>query len=304
MTRGPWIESIQWWRRLCPFQGHRERGAFVHKILIANRGEIAVRIIRACREMNLSTVAVYSDCDRTALHVRLADEACGIGASPPRDSYLRIDRLIDAARASGADAVHPGYGFLAENEDFAAAVRDAGLTFIGPSAEAVALMGNKTAARGAAVRAGVPIVPGTETPLGARRLGRRARPDWRRRRLSAAGQGGGGRRRQGDADGQRSRRAQRRRARGTLGSWRRFRRCRGLSRAAAGAAAAHRSPAARRRARDGAAVRRARMLHPAPPPEGRRGNAVARRHARRPAGHDRGGRGDRAIGRLHQRRND
>jgi acetyl-CoA carboxylase biotin carboxylase subunit len=134
--------------------------------LIANRGEIAVRIIRACREMNLSTVAVFSDCDRTALHVRLADEAYAIGASPPRDSYLRIDRLIEAARAAGADAVHPGYGFLAENEAFAAAVRDAGLTFIGPSAEAVALMGNKTAARGAAVRAGVPIVPGTEIPLG------------------------------------------------------------------------------------------------------------------------------------------
>jgi acetyl-CoA carboxylase, biotin carboxylase subunit len=135
------------------------------RVLIANRGEIAVRIIRACREMGLSTIAVYSDCDREARHVRDADAALHIGPNDARSSYLNIDAIIGAARAARADAVHPGYGFLAENAAFAGACAAAGLTFIGPSAEAIGLMGSKTAARTAAKAAGVPVVPGTEAPL-------------------------------------------------------------------------------------------------------------------------------------------
>ena len=130
-------------------------------ILIANRGEIAVRIIRACREMGVRSVAVYSDADASAPHVRAADAAVNIGPAPSAQSYLLGDRIIEAALREGAQAIHPGYGFLSEREWFARAVRDAGLVFIGPPAEAIAAMGSKTAARTLAVANGVPVVPGT-----------------------------------------------------------------------------------------------------------------------------------------------
>jgi acetyl-CoA carboxylase, biotin carboxylase subunit len=135
------------------------------KILIANRGEIAVRVMRACRELGIRTVAVYSEADRAALHVRYADEAYFIGPSPSRESYLRMDVILDVAKRSGADAIHPGYGFLSENAGFAQACKDAGVVFIGPSAEAITAMGEKTAARRVAVAAGVPVVPGALHPL-------------------------------------------------------------------------------------------------------------------------------------------
>ncbi len=135
------------------------------KVLIANRGEIALRVIRACRELGIRSVAVYSDADTRAVHVREADEAVHIGAAPSSESYLVGARIIEAAKRTGAQAIHPGYGFLSEREWFARAVRDAGLVFVGPPAEAIAAMGSKTAARTLAIKAGTPVVPGTTTPL-------------------------------------------------------------------------------------------------------------------------------------------
>lgn len=135
------------------------------KILIANRGEIACRVIRACREMDIATVAVYSDADSDALHVRMADEAVHIGPSPSSESYLVVDKIISAARGTGAEAIHPGYGFLSENANFVREVAKAGIAFIGPPPEAMESMGGKISARKIAIEAGVPVVPGTTEPL-------------------------------------------------------------------------------------------------------------------------------------------
>lgn len=132
------------------------------KVLVANRGEIALRVIRACKELGIKTVAIYSEADRYSLHVRFADEAICIGPPPSKESYLNIPRIIAAAEITGADAIHPGYGFLAENEDFAEICESSGIKFIGPSAESIRLMGDKATAKDTMKKAGVPVVPGSE----------------------------------------------------------------------------------------------------------------------------------------------
>lgn len=138
----------------------------ISKILVANRGEIALRVMRSAKEMGIKTVAVYSEADREALHVRFADEAVFIGPPPSSESYLRIEKIIAAAKQTGAQAIHPGYGFLSENEDFAQAIEDAGMIFIGPSAKSIEVMGSKLAAKEAVAKFNVPLVPGTSEPIG------------------------------------------------------------------------------------------------------------------------------------------
>ena len=133
-----------------------------NKILIANRGEIALRIIRACKELNIKTVAVYSEADRDSLHVRFADEAICIGPPQSKESYLNIPRIIAAAEITGADAIHPGNGFLAENADFAEICESSGIKFIGPSAEMIKAMGDKSTAKETMKKAGVPVIPGSD----------------------------------------------------------------------------------------------------------------------------------------------
>ena len=143
------------------------------KLLIANRGEIAVRIIRACREMGIKTVAVYSQADADALHTQLADESICIGKAEAKDSYLNMERILSATIASGADAIHPGFGFLSENSKFAALCEKCNIAFIGPSARTIEETGNKSEARNAMVRAGVPVIPGTKEPIFTAEAGRK-----------------------------------------------------------------------------------------------------------------------------------
>jgi acetyl-CoA carboxylase, biotin carboxylase subunit len=163
----------------------------IKKILIANRGEIAVRVIRACRELGIATVAVYSDPDRGALQVRRADEAYHIGPAPARESYLNIERMLDVAKRSGADAIHPGYGFLSENATFANACEAAGVKFIGPNAKSMNIMGSKTSARRAMESAGVPFVPGSSKGLSLAEAGQVAERVGYPVMLKAAAGGGG-----------------------------------------------------------------------------------------------------------------
>lgn len=137
----------------------------IRKLLVANRGEIALRVMRSARELGIKTVAVYSEADRNALHVRYADEAVLIGPPPSSESYLRIEKIIAAAKSAGADAVHPGYGFLSENEDFSQACEDNGIIFVGPSPKAIEVMGSKLAAKAAVAKFDVPLVPGTSEPI-------------------------------------------------------------------------------------------------------------------------------------------
>ncbi len=267
------------------------------KVLIANRGEIACRIARALRDAGIGSVAVYSEADRDGLHVRLCDEAYLIGPAPSSASYLSMSAILDAAKKSGAEAVHPGYGFLAENAAFAEACRDRGLAFIGPPPSAVALMGDKARARAVAIQAGVPVVPGS-LPLES---------------LDSREERGGSNRlpasREGDRGGRRQRHEARRGRgrspvgirRGSLRSPVQLRGFVGLPREIRRAAAAHRDPGARRQLRERGASLRAGVLHPEAPPEAHRRGALAlpRRRASRPNG--RGGGRPRALLRLSER---
>ena len=247
-------------------------GRLIKSLLIANRGEIACRIIRTARKMGIRTVAVYSDADAKALHVRMADEAVHIGPSPARESYLVGEKIIAAAKATKAQAIHPGYGFLSENADFAQAVIDAGLIWVGPKPDSIRAMGLKDAAKklmadaGRAGDAGLSRRgPGPEAPQGG----------GRRDRLSGADQGGRGRRRQGHAAGRRREgfpgRARQLQARG--GEL--VRRRPGADREIHPLAAPHRGAGVRRQPRQRRPPVRARLLAAAAPPEGDRGSARA-----------------------------
>ena len=269
------------------------------KVLIANRGEIAIRVARTLKEMGIGSVAVYSEIDRDAPHVREADEAFLIGPAVPAESYLDIDKIIETAKQAGAEAIHPGYGFLAENADFAKACAEAGIVFIGPPPEAIEAMGSKTRAREIMAEAGVPIVPGATEPAKDLDAARKQAEEAGYPVACKAAGGGGGK-------GFRVAMTPRR-ARGGLrgrGPRRRevlLRRPR-LRRALPGGPAPRRGPGARRLPRQRDPPRRARLLDPAPPPEGDRGGAGPPRR-RRDARADRQDRHRRrGRGRLPRRR--
>ena len=250
------------------------------KILIANRGEIALRVLRACKELGIPTVAVHSTADADAMHVRLADESVCIGPPAAKDSYLNIPAILSACEITGADAVHPGYGFLSENARFAEILAEHDVHFIGPKPEHIRLMGDKIEAKRTAKQLGIPVVPGSDGGVDVRRRGR---PDRRRHRLSGADQGGRRRRRarhEGRAHGGRALHRAGDRARGSQG---RVRRRRGLSGEISGAAAPHRNPGAGRRQGQRHPSRRARLLAATPPPEGAGGKPLARAQHRRRA---------------------
>ena len=244
-------------------------------ILIANRGEIACRIMSTCRRLGIRAVAVYSDADAQSRHVRLADEAVRIGPPPARESYLAIDRILDAARKTGAQAIHPGYGFLAENADFAEACAQAGLVFIGPPAAAIRAMGSKAAAKALMRKAGVPLTPGYE---GENQEAEFLRAAGRRDRLSRDDQGQRGRRRQGNAPRGREQRVSVRarivQARGGGCVRRRL----GAAREVCCGAAARRGAGVRRQLRHHRQPVRARLFRAAAASEGDRRGAGARDH--------------------------
>ncbi len=269
------------------------------RVLIANRGEIACRIIRGCQELGCETVAVYSEPDARALHVKLADMARPIGAAAPGESYLNQDKLLNVARETGCDALHPGYGFLAENAGFAQAVLDAGLAWIGPPPAAIRDMGLKIAARETARAAGAPCIPGFEDPGAddAAYLSAAERIGYPVMVKASAGGGGKGMRTVGGPDGLLSAlAAARREAAGAFGDATVY-----LERADR-APAPHRDPGAGRQPWPLCAPRRARVQHPAPAPEGGRGDA---QHGGQPGaarGDGRGGGGHRSARGLCQRR--
>ena len=242
------------------------------KILIANRGEIACRVIKTARRMGIKTVAVYSEADKDALHVEMADEAVAIGPPPAAQSYLVIEKIVAACKETGAEAVHPGYGFLSERAAFAKALADEGIVFIGPNPRAIEAMGDKIESKKFANAAKVSTVPGF---LGVIESPRPRGGDRRRNRLSRDDQGLGGRRRQGHAHrplppgGRRRLRA--RQVRGLVLVRRRSRLRREIHRQSP----PYRNPGARRQARQRHPSRRARMLDPAPQPESDRGSALA-----------------------------